>query len=55
MEFTLPIPGSYTRTGPSSDDDGEPEQPGVDPFDVAWTLTFLIYLLTFAAHHSGHL
>ncbi len=54
MELSLPIPGTFTRTGPPTDD-GPDDRPGVDPFDVAWTLSVLVYALLQAAHASGKL
>ena len=52
MEMTLSLPSRRTRTGPPRDEE-EPAQPGVDPFDVAWTLCVLIYMLSFAVRNSG--
>ncbi len=54
MELSLPIPDTFTRTGPPSDSDGT-ERPSVDPFDVAWMLSILVYALFQAAHASGKL
>ncbi len=53
MEMALRLPGTFTRTGPPSDRNTH-EQPGVDPFDVAWTLSTLVYALAYAARVSGH-
>lgn len=53
MEASLSFPGTFARTGPPSEGD-ELEPPGVNPFDVAWTLSVLIYMLLIAVRDSGH-
>lgn len=53
MEMMLTLPGRRTRTGPPQDEE-DPAQPGIDPFDAAWPLCVLVYMLLIAIRDSGH-